>query len=118
MQRRVALYQRGHANHKMKLDKILAKHEASQKHHIALVDMVKAAFIARRQRKQLRNLQKSPSLAGRRPSWSCQSASRSQQLLQPPAPSKFERRVRACARPTNAPTPTWTPRQSRTSPSR
>ena len=56
MQRRVALYQRGHANHKMKLDKILAKHEASQKHHIALVDMVKAAFIARRQRKQLRNL--------------------------------------------------------------
>ena len=40
----------------MKLDKILAKHEASQKHHIALVDMVKAAFIARRQRKQLRNL--------------------------------------------------------------
>jgi hypothetical protein len=56
MQRRIALYQRSHANHTVRLNKVLAEHEAAHAHHVNLVSMVKAAFIARRQRKQLRGM--------------------------------------------------------------
>ena len=56
MHRRVALYQRSRADHAALLNSIVAKHEKAHAHHVHLVDKVKAAFIARRQRKQLRDL--------------------------------------------------------------
>jgi hypothetical protein len=56
MSRRIALHRRSRERHRALLGKVLAKHQAHQAHHANLVSKVKAAFIARRQRKLLRRL--------------------------------------------------------------
>jgi hypothetical protein len=61
MQRRVALHRRSRVEHVRLLNSIIEKHKKAHAHHVHLVDKVKAAFIARRQRKQLRNLHKNAS---------------------------------------------------------
>ena len=56
MSRRIALHRRSRERHQALLGKVLAKHEAHHAHHANLVSKVKAAFIARRQRRLLRRL--------------------------------------------------------------